>query len=77
MMEKTISSELSEFRSLIAAIREEAALLKNTVLSEEEVEKEESELLQKYDGLLRNHAVSTLSILSQYQLGGWRDIIDE
>ncbi|MEA5038658.1 MAG: hypothetical protein VB086_02350 [Clostridiaceae bacterium] len=75
-MEEIINPELSEFRSLISAIREEAVLLKEAILSDEE-EKEESALLQKYDELLRRHAISTLNILAQYQLGGWRDNVDD
>ncbi|MGE4352887.1 MAG: hypothetical protein AB7D36_02230 [Oscillospiraceae bacterium] len=75
-MKEITSPEQLEFRSLMAAIREEAAMLEKTILSEEE-EKEESALLQKYDELLRSHAISTLNILAQYQLGGWRDNIDD
>lgn len=75
-MEQVISPKLLEFRSLIAAIRAETILMKKVILSQEE-EIEETEILHKFDSVAANQVFSTLINLVNYQLYGWRELIDE
>jgi hypothetical protein len=75
-MEQTITPELSEFRGLMAMIREEFALMKKAVLSDEE-EKEENEILSKFNSVVETQVFSTIFNIALYQLRGWRELIDE
>ena len=74
-MEQTISGEFSEFCDLMAAIRTEAALLGKMILSQEE-EKEELEILSKFDSSIQAQVFSTLTNLCLYQVRGWRGLIN-
>lgn len=75
-MGQTTTPEFLEFRGLMAAIRTKTALLQKMILSEEE-EKEETEILSKFDGAIQAQVFSTLTNLVLYQLRGWRELIDE
>ena len=75
-MEQTTASEVLEFHSLMTAIRAEADLLQKMFLADEE-EKEETEILDKFDGVIQTQVLSTLTNLALYQLRGWRELIDE
>lgn len=75
-MEQTITLELSEFRCLMNAIRTETAFLQRMILSEEE-EREETEILSKFDSVIQVQVFSTMTNLTLYQLRGWRELIDE
>ena len=75
-MEQTTTPEFLEFRGLMAAIRTKTALLQKMILSEEE-EKEETEILSKFDSAIQAQVFSTLTNLVLYQLRGWRELIDE
>ena len=75
-MEQTKNLQLPEFRCLMTAIRMESVLLQKTILSEEE-EKEENEILSKFESTIKTQAFSTLNNLVLYQLRGWRELIDE
>ncbi len=75
-MEKSTSPELLEFRSLMAAIRAESDLMKKVILSKEE-EKEENEILCKFNSVIEAQVFSTIFNLVIYQVRGWRELIDE
>lgn len=75
-MEQTITLELSEFRCLMNTIRTETAFLQRMILSEEE-EREETEILSKFDSVIQVQVFSTMTNLTLYQLRGWRELIDE
>ena len=68
--------ELNEFLDLMNAIRMETVLLLQTILSAEE-EKEENEILNKFDNVIQTQVFSTLTNLVIYQLRGWRELSDE
>ena len=74
-MGQTISPELSEFHSLMADIRTESALMKKTILSDEE-EKEENEILGRFNSVIEAQVFSTIFNIAIYQLRGWRELID-
>ena len=76
LMEQIVTPEYLEFRSLMAAIRTETVFLQKMILSEEE-EKEETEILGKFDGVIQVQVFSTITNLALYQLRGWRELIDE
>jgi hypothetical protein len=59
----------------MTAIREDSVFLKQMILSEED-EKEEIEILSKFDSEIQAQAFSTLTNLALYQLRGWRGLID-
>jgi len=75
-MKQTIMPELLEFRGLMTAIRTESDLMKKAILSEEE-EKEEKEILCKFNSLVETQVYSTIVKLAIYQLHEWRELIDE
>lgn len=75
-MDKTKSPELIEFKVLMSDIREQTALLKNLVLSEEDVI-EETKALEEFNSAIKAQIFSTLNNLIIYQLRGWRELIDE
>ena len=75
-MEQAISPELLEFRGLTAAIRTESDLMKKVILSKEE-EKEENEILCKFNSMAETQVLSTIVNIAIYQLRGWRELIDE
>lgn len=75
-MEQAISPELLEFRGLTAAIRAESDLMKKVILSKEE-EKEENEILCKFNSMAETQVLSTIVNIAIYQLRGWRELIDE
>lgn len=68
--------EFNEFLDLMNAIRMETVLLLQTILSAEE-EKEENEILNKFDNVIQTQVFSTLTNLVIYQLRGWRELSDE
>ena len=74
-MEQAISPELLEFRGLTTAIRTESDLMK-VILSKEE-EKEENEILCKFNSMAETQVLSTIVNIAIYQLRGWRELIDE
>jgi C4-type Zn-finger protein len=75
-MKRATAPELSEFRGLMAKIREEIASMKKAVLSDEE-EKEENEILSKFNSVIETQVFSTIFNIALYQLRGWRELIDE
>lgn len=75
-MEHATSPKLDEFHSLIAAIRAESDLMKKVILSEEE-EKEENEILGKFNSVVEIQVSTIITNLAVYQLIGWRELIDE
>lgn len=75
-MDQTTILELSEFRSLMRAIRAQAAYLQDLILSDTE-EKEEMEILNKFNGVIQMQVFSTIANLTLYQLRGWRELINE
>ena len=75
-MEQTTAPEVLEFRGLMTAIRTESAFLQKMMLSDEE-EKEETEMLSKFDSVIQSQVLSTMTNLALYQLRGWRELIDE
>lgn len=75
-MERTMTPELLEFRGLMTAIRAESDLMKKAILSKEE-EKEENEILCKFNSMVEAQVFSTIFNLVIYQLRGWRELIDE
>ena len=75
-MEQTIDSKLNDFRDVMAAIRIETDLMKKVILSEEE-EKEENEILRRFNAVVETQVFSTLINLAVYQLRGWRELVDE
>ena len=75
-MEQTSTMELNGFRDLMNAIRTETVFLLQTILSAED-EKEEGEILSKFDNVIQTQVFSTLTNLVIYQLRGWRELIDE
>jgi hypothetical protein len=75
-MEQTSTVQLNEFRELINAIRSETVFLLQTIVSAED-EKEEGEILSKFDNAIQTQVFSTLTNLVIYQLRGWRELIDE
>lgn len=75
-MEQTMTPELLEFRGLMAAIKTESDLMKKVILSEKE-EKEENEILCKFNSMVETQVISTIFNLVIYQLRGWRELIDE
>lgn len=75
-MEQTVTPELLEFRGLMAAVRTETDLMKKAILSEEE-EKEENEILSKFNSVVETQVLSTIVKLATYQLRDWRELIDE
>jgi hypothetical protein len=75
-MEQTVAPELLEFRGLMTAIKTESELMKKVILSEEE-EKEENDILCRFNTVVETQVLSTLIKLTIYQLSGWRELIDE
>lgn len=75
-MEQTSTMQLNEFRELINAIRSETVFLLQAIVSSED-EKEENEILTKFDNVIQTQVFSTLTNLVLYQLRGWRELIDE
>ena len=75
-MDKTKSPELIDFEVLMSNIREQTALLKNLVLSEEDII-EETKALEEFNSAIKAQIFSTLNNLIIYQLRGWRELIDE
>lgn len=75
-MEQTSTTELNELRELINAIRSETVFLLQTIVSSED-EKEENEILTKFDNVIQTQVFSTLTNLVLYQIRGWRELIDE
>jgi len=69
------NSEITEFRTLLAAIRTESALLKKAILTEEE-ESEESKIFNEFDQTVLVQVFSTLNHLTNYQVYGWRELFD-
>ena len=67
--------EATEFHSLIAAIRTQADLLKQTILTANE-EQEWNKILTDFDNTILDQIYSTLYHLSIYQLEGWRELVD-
>lgn len=76
MMENAANHELVEFQNLAAAIRNEAAALKNTVLSEEE-EKEANDILSAFGSAIKTQSFSTLNNIILYQMRGWKEVLYE
>lgn len=74
-MEWSREPEISEFRSLISAIRSECDLLKNVILTQKEKD-EEREILNAFDDAVQIQAFSTLNHLIIYQADGWRELVD-
>ncbi len=75
-MEQEKNPEITEFHSLMAAIRTESALLRKVISSEEEAE-EESKILSEFDGTVQAQVFGTLNHLVRYQLDGWMELIDD
>nr|WP_319488715.1 hypothetical protein [uncultured Caproiciproducens sp.] len=75
-MEQEKNMEITEFRSLMAAIRTESALLGKVILAEDEA-KEESKILSEFDNTVQAQVFGTLNHLVGYQLAGWMDLIDD
>lgn len=67
--------EETEFRSLITAIRTQADLLKQTILTEDE-KQEWNKILTEFDNTIQAQIYSTFYHLSKYQLEGWRELVD-
>ncbi|MVB09690.1 hypothetical protein CAFE_03550 [Caprobacter fermentans] len=74
-MERSEEAKIPEFRSLIAAIREEAGPLKDVILSKAE-EDEENKILSDFDNAVQIQVFGTLEHLKAYQLNGWRELVD-
>jgi hypothetical protein len=75
-VEQAISPERLEFRGLMTAIKTESDVMKKVILSEEE-EKEENEILCKFNSVVETQVYSTIINIAVYQLRGWRELIDE
>ncbi|HEX3026578.1 MAG TPA: hypothetical protein VHR42_05060 [Clostridia bacterium] len=67
--------EITEFHTLIAEIRAQTDLLKETILTEDE-KQEWNKILTDFDNSILNQVYGTLYHLSKYQLEGWRELID-
>lgn len=74
-MEQSEEPEITEFRSLVDAIRAESALLKNVILNKEE-EEEEMKILDDFDNTVQIQVYSTINNLVKYQLDEWRELVD-
>jgi hypothetical protein len=67
--------EEKEFHSLITAIRTQADVLKQTILTEDEAQ-DYHKTLNDFDNAIQAQIYSTFYHLSMYQLEGWRELID-
>ena len=75
-MKQEENPEVTNLRTLLAAIQTESALLKKVILTEEE-EAEASKIFNKFDEAIQAQVFSTLNHLSNYQAYGWRTLADE
>ncbi|WP_411676358.1 hypothetical protein [Caproicibacter sp.] len=74
-MEWREEAKISEFRSLIAAIRVESGPLTDVILSKAE-EDEENKILSDFDSAVQTQVFGTLEHLKNYQTNGWRELVD-
>ena len=75
-MEEENHSEIAEFNRLMSAIQAESTSLKKVILTEDEAT-EKAKILSEFDGTVQVQVFGTLNHLIQYQMNGWKELIND